>query len=47
VAAKEVGGDGGAQRQDAVCRRIAVMAVGERLAAGFDDVLGGRKIRLI
>src|SRR6266446_9319044 len=46
VPAKEVGGDRGAQRRDAVGWSVAVMAVGERLAAGFDDVFRGREIRL-
>ncbi len=46
VAAQEIGRDRGTQRRDAVRRRIAVMAVGERLAPGLDDVLGGREIRL-
>ena len=42
----EIGRDRLAQRQDAVRGRIAVMAVGERLAAGFDNMARGRKIRL-
>ena len=46
VAAVEIGGDRLAQLRDTVGRRVAVMAVGQRLAAGLDDVLGGREIGL-
>ena len=46
VAAVQIGRHRLAQRQDAVGRRVAVMAVGQRLAPGLDDVLGGREIGL-
>src|SRR6516162_7676380 len=46
VAAEEVGRHRGAQRRDAVGWGVAVMAVGERLAAGLDDVFRGREIGL-
>ncbi len=46
VAPPQIGGDGGAQGRNAVGRGIAVMAVGERLAPGLDDVVGGREIGL-
>ena len=36
----DVLGDRLAQGQDAVCRRVAVVAVGQRLLGGGDDVLG-------
>src|SRR5271166_1084526 len=35
-----------AQRQDAIGRRVAMMAVGQRLAPGFDDMLGSREVGL-
>ena len=35
-----------AQRRDAVRRRVAVMAVAQRLDRGLDDVLGRAEIRL-
>ncbi len=42
----QVGGDGLAQRQDAGRRRVAVMAVAQRLHRGFDDKIGRAEIRL-
>jgi hypothetical protein len=42
----EIGRHRPAQFGDAVRRRIAMMAVGQRLAAGLDDVVGGREIGL-
>ncbi len=42
----QVGRDRLAQRQDAVGRGVAVMALGERAASGLDDVLRGGEIRL-
>src|SRR5438477_1553440 len=46
VAAPKICGNGGAQRRDAVGWGIAVMTVGEGLAAGLDDMRRGRKIGL-
>ena len=43
---RHVGGHGLAQRQDAVGRRVAVMAVAQRLDRGLDDVRRGREVRL-
>ena len=43
---QNVGGDRLAQRGDAVGRRVAVVVVGERLAAGLDDVRGRREVGL-
>ena len=42
----QVGGDRLAQRQDAVRRGIAVMAVAQRLDRRLDDMLGRAEIRL-
>ncbi len=42
----QVGGDGFAQRNNAVGGCVAVMAIAQRLDRGFDDVIGGAKIRL-
>ena len=42
----QVGGDRFAQRQDADRRGIAVMAVLQRLDRGFDNMVGGAKVRL-
>ena len=42
----QVGGDRLAQRQDAVRRRVAVMAVAQRLDGGLDDVLGRAEVGL-
>ena len=42
----QVGRDRFAQRQDADRRRIAVLAVAQRLDRGLDDMRRGRKIRL-
>ena len=44
MAAVEILGDGLAQRQDALRRRVAVMAVTQRLDGGFDDV--GRRLEV-
>jgi hypothetical protein len=43
---QDVRRDGLAQRQDAVCRRIAVVTFGQRLLRRGDDVPGRREIRL-
>ena len=42
----QVGGHRLAQRQDAVRRRVAVMAVAQRLDRRLDDVIGRAEIRL-
>ena len=42
----QVGGDRLAQRRDAVRRRVAVMAVADRLDGGFLDVLGRLEVGL-
>ena len=42
----EIGRDRLAQRQDAVCGRIAVMAVAQRLHRRLDDMIGRAEIRL-
>ena len=42
----QVGGDRLAQRRDAVRRRVAVMAVAQRLDRGLDDVIGRAEIGL-
>ena len=46
MAAQQIGRDRRTQRRDPVRRRVPVMSVGERLATGLDDMLGGREIRL-
>ena len=46
MTAQEIGRDRRTQRRDPVRRRVPVMSVGERLATGLDDMLGGREIRL-
>ena len=42
----QVGGDRLAQRQDAGRRRVAVVAVAQRLDRGLDDVVGRAEVRL-
>ena len=42
----QIGGDRLAQRRDAVGRRVAVMAVAQRLDRGLDDKLGRAEIGL-
>ena len=46
IAAMEVGGDRLAQRRDPVRRRIAVLAVAQRLDRRLDDMRRGFEIRL-
>jgi aspartate/methionine/tyrosine aminotransferase len=42
----QVGGDGFAQLRNAIRRRIAVMAVAQRLDRRFHDMIGGAEVRL-
>ena len=42
----KVGGDRLAQRRDAVRRRVAVLAVAQRLDRRFDDMRRGLEVRL-